>query len=165
MSQSKSKEEEARVYLLPKKGSSYVHLPDDSSKVTQIKVTDLQIEDFLERLNESVQDIFVGEDFIKSPKFEIGGQLLQVGIYIADNNCVYVSTDVYSDLTSIGVSGTCGNLRIGPKTTSSGFVNLGSIEELQEAMTTTGNQNLYLQVTVTVIVPENSDDDEWIIQR
>ena len=91
MSQSKSKEEEARVYLLPKKGSSYVHLPDDSSKVTQIKVTDLQIEDFLERLNESVQ--------------------------------------------------------------------------LQEAMTTTGNQNLYLQVTVTVIVPENSDDDEWIIQR
>ena len=161
MSQSKSKEEEARVYLLPKKGSSYVHLPDDSSKVTQIKVTDLHIEDFLERLNEAVQN----EDFIKSPKFDIGGQLLQVGIYIADNNCVYVSTDVYSDLTSIGVSGTCGNLRIGPKTTSSGFVNLGSIEELQEAMTTSGNHKLDLQVTVTATVPRNSDDDQWIIRR
>ena len=161
MSQSKSKEEEARVYLLPKKGSSYVHLPDDSSKVTQMKVTDLQIEDFLERLNEAVQN----EDFIKSPKFDIGGQLLQVGIYIADNNCVYVSTDVYSDLTSIGVSGTCGNLRIGPKTTSSGFVNLGSIEELQEAMTTSGNHKLDLQVTVTATVPRNSDDDQWIIRR
>ena len=147
--------------ILPKKGSSYVHLPDDSSKVTQIKVTDLQIEDFLERLNESVQDVFVGEDFIKSPKFEIGGQLLQVGIYIADNNFVYVSTDVCSDLTSIGVSGICGNLRIEPKRSLVGFVNLGSIEELQEAMTT-DNQNLYLQVTVTVIVPEN---DEWIITR
>ena len=46
-------------------------------------------------------------------------------------------------------------------------VELGSVEELKEAMINTGNHKLDLQVTVTVLVTLDSDEHEeqWIIQR
>ena len=45
------------------------------------------------------------------------------------------------------------------------WVNLGSIEELKKAMTTTGNHKLDLQVTLTARGSGNGDESQWIIPR
>ena len=68
-------------------------------------------------------------------------------------------------LTLIGVTGTCGNLRIEHEDLKCGAKGLGSIEQLREAMTTSGNHKLDLKVTLTVEVPRDGSDDRWIIPR
>ena len=166
-------------FILPKEGSSNVSLPKGfSSKIT--KTIDLHIEDFLGKLNEAVQKQWVLTNFIQSPRFLIGHQEVLVSCWFneaEDNN--FVMLDVgdgdYScaHLKSILVTGNCGNLTLKKRRDADNGVNwkkdlaveIGSIKELKEAMTTTGNHKLDLQVTATVVVPENSDEDQWIFPR
>ena len=167
--------------ILPKDGSPSVHLSrEDSSKVTITKTIDLHIEDFLGKLNEAVQNQRVDEDFVTSPRFIIGDQKLFVGCWIDEDNIVDLrvvidvrsNDEIFVHLISMLVTGNCGNLSLEK---SDGdyddwnellYVDLGSIEELKEAMTNSGNHKLDLQVTVTVLVPGNNDDNgQWIIRR
>ena len=164
-------------FILPKEGSATVSLPKDySSKIT--KVIDLHIEDFLGKLNETVQGVdTVDTELISSPKFLIGHQEVYVSCWYNKDNCVM--TDVGDDcgscplLKSILVTGYCGNLTFEKRKDAGDGINwrqdltveLGSIEELTEAMTNSGNHKLDLHVTATVIVHENSEDDKWIFPR
>ena len=176
MSQSKSKEEEARVYLLPKKGSSYVHLPDDSSKFTHIKVTDLHIEDFLERLNSGLRN----EEgvFISSPESAIGYGSANIWLSVFSEDDIIIGVQVLCsgngngqrdpEPKSLSVRGICGNLSF-EKSEAHWCVEIGSIEELTEAMTSSGNHKLDIQVTITgrIAVESETDDEDsqWIIPK
>ena len=163
--------------ILPKDGSPSVHLPrEDSSKVTITKTIDLHIEDFLGKLNEAVQNQRVGEEFITSPRFIIGDQKVFVGCWIDEDNSLNLRVvndddEGLENLISMLVTGSCGNLTLEKRDGDEYgcvvlFVELGSIEELKEAMTNSGNHKLDLQVTVTVLVPGNNDDNsQWIIRR
>ena len=156
--------------ILPKDGSPSVHLPREDFT----KTIDLHFEDFLGKLNEAVQDIGVDENFIISPSFIIGDKKVFVGCWIGEDNIVnlrVVHYDGFQHLISMLVTGNCGNLTL-EKRDGDGYgnevlgVELGYVEELIEAMTNSGNHKLDLQVTVTVLVPENKDDnDQWIIHR
>ena len=66
--------------ILPKEGSSTVFLlKEDSSEIT--KVIDLQIEDFLAKLNQAFQEQLIDDvNFITSPGFLIGHQEVSVGL-------------------------------------------------------------------------------------
>ena len=177
---SKSKRTRGDIqFILPKEGSSISLLKEDPSKVT--KIIDLQIEDFLERLNKAVEKRLVNENFLESPKFILGDQQVSVNVSLTfnedDEYCIWV--DVYNhgsgrycDLRSILVTGNCGNLGLENKEDADDAgeeceilsVELGSVEELKEAMTTTGNPKLDLQVTVTAMVTEDTgdrDEDKW----
>ena len=156
--------------ILPKDGSPSVHLPRENFT----KTIDLHIEDFLGKLNEAVQNIGVDENFIISPSFIIGDKKVFVGCWIGEDNIVnlrVVNYDGFQHLISMLVTGNCGNLTLEKRDGDEYgcvvlFVELGSIEELKEAMTNSGNHKLDLQVTVTVLVPGNNDDNcQWIIRR
>ena len=179
---SKSKRTRGDIqFILPKEGSSISLLKEDPSKVT--KIIDLQIEDFLERLNKAVEKRLVNENFLESPKFILGDQQVSVNVSLTfnedDEYCIWV--DVYNhgsgrycDLRSILVTGNCGNLVLENREDADDDdglgcetlrVELGSIEELKKAMNTTGNPKLDLQVTVTAMVTEDTGDrdrDQWI---
>ena len=157
-------------FILPKEGSSTVSLPkEDSSEIT--KIIDLHIEDFLGKLNETVD-----ENFIKSPRFLIGHQEVSLCFGLNQKNNVWVDVsdgdgDTFSspNLMSILVTGNCGNLTFDKRDDAGAdeylVVRLGSVKKLKEAMTTSSNHKLDLQVTLTVLVPGDSDDDQWIIPR
>ena len=160
--------------ILPKEGSSTVYLPkEDPSEIT--KVIDLQIEDFLKILNEAAQQLqlkgFLTKNFFKSPIFLIGDQELSVGCWLNEDegNIVMLDLGDSDHLRSILVTGNCGNLAFEKRADDTEHhdeflaVELGSIEKLREAMTTSGSNKLDLQLTVTVRVAGNSDDDQWII--
>ena len=163
--------------ILPKEGSSTASLPkEDSSEVT--KVIDLQIEDFLAKMNQATQEqISDCVNFINSPGFLIGHQEVSVGCWFneededEDNNSVMLGVEnVNSDhLRSMSVTGNCGNLAVEKRDYAKGVeflsVELGSVEELREAMTTTGNHKLDLQMTLTALVTGDSCGDQWIIPR
>ena len=73
-------------------------------------------------------------------------------------------------LRSILLTGNCGNLAVEKRDDigeGSNFLSLdlGSVKELKEAMTTSGIHKLDLQLTVTARGPGNSNDDQWIIPR
>ena len=68
---------------------------------------DLHIDDFLERLNEADQHQRVDEDFIKSPIFLIGGQRVFVGIYVGENNGVFVRATPLMVLTTTSKTQLC----------------------------------------------------------
>ena len=70
-------------------------------------------------------------------------------------------------LRSILVTGNCGKEKRDDIGEGSNFLSLdlGSVKELKEAMTTSGIHKLDLQLTVTARGPGNSNDDQWIIQR
>ena len=153
---------------MPKEGSSALSLPkEDSSKVT--KIIDLQIEDFLEKINRKT--------VIKSPRFVMSHHELSVYVWFADENivCVDVSdvdgnADWSSDPRSILVTGDCGNLTLEKRKDAGGagnelYVELGSIEELKKDMTTSGNHKLDVHVTLTLMKTGKSEDDQWIIPR
>ena len=162
--------------ILPKDGSPSVHLPrEDSSKVTITKTVDLHIEDFLGKLNEAVQNQRVDEDFVTSPRFIIGDQKVFFVCWIDEEEDNSVNLDVVSEdgsdylIRSMLVTGNCGNLTL-EKRHGDEYrrkflsVELGSVEELKEAMTNSGNHKLDLQVAITV--PGNNDDNgQWIISR
>ena len=165
-------------FVLPKEGSTSVSLPrEDSAKET--KIIDLQIDDFMMKLKGAVQNLsmkLVDEcaDFIKSPRFIIGDQKVFVSCRIDEDNSVnlrVVNDEGLEHLISMLVTGNCGNLtfekRDGEEYGDEVLgVKLGSIEELKEAMTNSGNHKLDLQMTVTVLVPGNNDDNcQWIIRR
>ena len=131
----------------------------------------LHIEDFLERLNEAVENHRVDEDFIKSPRFLIRDQRVFLGIYVAKSNVVCVranTSDAFFYLfRSIEVKGYCGLHALERSKCVVPWdrlqVELGSIEKLKEAMTTSGNHKLDLQVTVTE--EKQEFDDGWTIVR
>ena len=163
-------------FILPKKGSSTLSVhQEDSSDVT--KTIDLLIEDFQEKLNDAVQRQILNEEFITSPRFPIGGyQYAVVSIFMPGNYpdrvfvYVWMEEMEMDDIKSILLTGHCGKLTFTLKSQftkkkDGWFVKLGSIDELQEAMNTTGNHKLDLQVTVTASVTRDSDEDQWIIPR
>ena len=158
--------------ILPKDGSPSVHLPRENFT----KTIDLHIEDFLGKLNEAVHNKRKrwDEDFITSPSFIIGPQKVFVTCYcwIDEDNIVdlrVVNDEGLEHLISMLVTGNCGNLTL-EKRDGEEYgdevlgVELGSVEELKEAMTNSGNHKLDLQVAITV--PGNNDDNgQWIISR
>ena len=162
--------------LLPKEGSSAIHLAQEvPTEIT--KTISLQIEDFLERLErleglEHEQTDSV--DVFKSPTLLIGDHKVFVECWCHELNRLYVEveTDI-AVLRSILVTGNCGNLAIEESgNDKDGYfflsAEIGSLEELKRAMTSSGNHQLDLRVTVAVnvAVTENRDDnDEWIIPR
>ena len=138
------------------------------------KIIDLQVEDFLEKLNEAAAAMdYEAVNIFKTPKFLIGNGNQEVSISCCIDETYIVMLDIKSDvgkkhLKSLIVVGNCGNLAF-EKTGSLDpdtfhlEVELGSTEDLQEAMTTSGNHKLDLQVTLTV---KNKEvNTEWIIRR
>ena len=164
-------------YFLPKKCFSTVPpaLPEDEyfSMITEIsKTIELHIEDFLERLND-VQRV---RDFITSPRIIIGHQPVFVSIYVDVNNDVrlYPFSRDCDQLNPkfIKVTGYCGNLAFDNENCAGAWsrcdVKLGSRDELKEAMTTSGNNKMDLQVTLTEQGMKDIGSDgpsEWIITR
>ena len=160
--------------ILPREGSSTVSLPkEESAKVT--KIIDFQIEDFMTKLNGvRKQDLDGCGDFLESPRVVIGEQGVCFSCWIHESDDVslrVVNDEGCDNLMSLLVTGNCGNLTLEKSEKDENgldvlCVELGSMEELKEAMTNSGNHKLDLQVTVTVLVPENKDDnDQWIIHR
>ena len=166
-------------YFLPKKCFSTVPpaLPEDEyfSMITEIsKTIELHIEDFLERLNDVQR---VRDDFITSPRIFIGHQLdVFVSIYVDVNNDVrlYPFSRDCDQLNPkfIKVTGYCGNLAFDNENCAGAWsrcdVKLGSRDELKEAMTTSGNNKMDLQVTLTEQGIKDIGSDgpsEWIITR
>ena len=169
-------------FILPKKGSATLSVhKEDSAKIT--KTIDLLVEDFQEKLNDALDRYIVSsEDFITSPTFLIGAKPATVGIILYGfcpvSVFVCVGMEDKDDLNSIVLTGHghCGNLTLtlGNETEWSLYgrehvemLKLGSIDELKEAMNTSGNHRLDLQVTVTSPVTRGSygDEDQWIIPR
>ena len=183
MSQSQSTEGDLKFFL-PKEGSSTVSLPKvDSSKKTKAKAKtktktiDLHIEDFLGKLNDALQRQAVLEDFISSPVFLIGNRRAEVNIWF-DDEVLHVNVHLddecfISYLRSFLVTGSCGNLTFEKRSDAGAekdcellSVELGSVEDLKKAMTTTGNHKLDLQVTLTALMTHRySDNDQWIIPK
>ena len=163
-------------FVLPKKRSATINLSEeDPSKIT--KTIGLHIEDFLEKIGlkeERRHDSII----IKSPPFFIRDQPLVLNIRMP--NCDCCPADITLDvstvngewktpiLKSIGVTGICGDLTF--KENNNGdrdgyfYVDLGPSYELKEAMTSSGNRKLDLQVTVTGW-GEAEAATEWIIPR
>ena len=179
MSQYQSKRVDLQ-FILPKKGSSTGLLPkEDSSKNTETKTIDLHIEDLLERLNDAVQRKIGDQSFTVSPVFLLGEQRVHASFFCLNNRlyvevCVADDGGYYCDLRSILVTGSCGNLTLEKRTDAGAdekqcdglFVELGSIEDLKEAMNTSGNHKLDLQLTITALVTGGWDDnDQWIIPK
>ena len=171
MSESRSTEGNLQ-FILPKEGSATVSLPqEDSSQVT--KIIDLHIEDFMEKMkNMGNADIFT------SPKLFIGDQEVVVIFHVAPNqlgvgvNVHAVDDDKHHcDLRSILLTGNVGNLTFEKredgvrKKRENLVVKLGSMEEVKESMTTSGNHRLDLQVTLTASVIKGSINGQWIIPR
>ena len=167
-------------FILPKEGSANVLLPrKDSSVITRI--IDIQIEDFLERLNGDL----VKNRFIALPRVLIGDREVSVNFCLAWGNSVTVAVSVATvlksilpdddayqcDLRSILLTGHVGNLtfeeRGGAAVKKCGSLNvvLGSMEEVEEAMTTSDNHRFDLQVILTASVTKGSNNDHWIIPR
>ena len=161
--------------ILPREGSSTVSLlKEDSTKVT--KIIDFQIEDFMIKLNDGVriQDLDGNGDFLESPRVVIGEQGVCFSCWIHESDDVslrVVNDEGCDNLMSLLVTGNCGNLTLEKSEKDENglevlCVELGSMEELKNAMTNSGNHKLDLQVTVTFMVPENKDDNgQWIIHR
>ena len=143
---------------------------EDFTETTKTKVIELNIEDFLAKLNNAVQRQAVDEDFIESPGFFIGDQALTVGFSFDEDNRVVVNLCAHDfsnkyRMMSMLMTGICGNLALKEEFGSAaGFrgLELGSIAELKEAMTTSGNHKLDLQVTLTALLIDN---DQWIIPK
>ena len=172
MSESQSTKADLQ-FILPKEGSSAVSLPKkDPSLVT--KIIDLQIEDFLEKLNDAYQRQDVWKNIITSPSFLIGDERVVVNIHFDEEDMVLVSVelspefDIPPNLQSLLFKGNCGNLSLEMRDEGPGVVadlELGSIAELKEAMTSSGNHQLNLQLTLTALEIEERADDQWIIPR
>ena len=103
------------------------------------KTIELQIEDFLERLNEASKS---QEDFFIKSTFPIGfvcGINLELesdsGIGFVSVGAEEVPEETPLKIQSIEVRGTCGNLTIDEESENDNCVELGSIEELKESMT------------------------------
>ena len=162
-------------FILPKEDSTTVSQPE---KVIT-KTIDLQIEDFLEKLND-LEDSPTCEDFITLPRVLMGNYRVPITFWYNNHKSVVlditnVGDGIYCNLRSMHVTGNIGNLTF-EKSDEAGAnqkmcvalsVELGSVEELKEAMINTGNHKLDLQVAVTVLVTLDSDEHEeqWIIQR
>ena len=147
-------------FVLPKKRPSTILPEEYPSKTT--KTIGLQIEDFLEKLNEDLPQ--ESEDFIMSPKFVIGDQEGFVGIYYELGTIRLTASRAGGhpvNLKSISVSGICGNLAFGKINGTPDFeylsVELGFIEALREAMISSGNHKLDLQVTLTAVKIEANE--------
>ena len=181
---SKSQSRGDLQFFLPREGSAVLLPKEDSSKTTETKTTktktiDLHIEDFLEKLNDAVQRqvVLVGEDFLQSPVFLIGDQEVYVGLAFEEDNSILVEVYLYEDsgayysVRSILLTGHVGNLtfeeRGGAAVKKCGSLNvvLGSMEEVEEAMTTSDNHRFDLQVILTTSVTKGSNNDHWIIPR
>ena len=160
-------------FFLPKKAQSSNLTREDPSQIT--KTIRLHIEDFFERLKDNFNRLEATKGhFIKSPTFPIGDEKGYLGIFVDGEN-VYldVSEDhdgVLMTLQSIEVTGVCGSLSIAKSTadwSGNGFlyVELGSVEEMKEAMISSGNHKLDLHVTLILKGKADVIESEWIIPR
>ena len=171
MSQSQSIEVDVQFFL-PKEGSSTTHLPqEDPSEIT--KTIGIHIEDFLERLNSGLRN----EEgvFISSPESAIGYGSANIWLAVFSEDDIIIGVQVLCsgngngqrdpEPKSLSVRGICGNLSF-EKSEAHWCVEIGSIEELTEAMTSSGNHKLDFQCTATVSLAEmDADDREWIIPK
>ena len=154
--------------------ASTVSPPKEDSEIT--KIIDLHIEDFQELLQPESEE----GDFIKTSGFNIGGQPVSASFYY-DKSSLSVLVDIYPvvvepwigglKFTSIHVTGYFGKKKIDKKKDFPGGIEandgwfsseLGSVAELKEAMTTSGNYKLDLQVAFTALI---FDSDLWIMTR
>ena len=172
MSQSQSTEVDVQFFL-PKEGSSTTHLPqEDPSEIT--KTIGIQIEDFLERLNSGLRN----EEgvFISSPESAIGYGSANIWLSVFSEDDIIIGVQVLCsgngngqrdpEPKSLSVRGICGNLSFEKSEVHWCCVEIGSIEELTEAMTSSGNRKLDFQCTATVSLSEmDADDREWIIPK
>ena len=137
------------------------------------KTIGLLVEDFLERINEAVQS---QEDFsIESSIFPIGslgGIILELVSEELGSEYGYIKLRAWLapeetplDLRRIKVTGVCGNLNIRENESEFDFVDLGIIDMLKEAMTTSGNHKLDLQLTFHLKAEMKTDNCQWIIPR
>ena len=168
MSESQCTEVDVQFVLTKKRSSA--NLPqEDPPKTT--KTIGLRIPDFLEKLNDGKK--LNWDDFITAPKFRMADPGGCVGLYIYQDitGHLYIRAESpreYDKLKSIGVTGICGNLALEKNDVvihdDYVCVELGSKEELKEAMTSSGNHKLDLQVTLTA-VENKADESKWIIPR
>lgn len=137
------------------------------------KTIGLLVEDFLERINEALQS---QEDFsIESSIFPIGslgGIVLELVSEELGSEYGYIKLRAWLapeetplDLRRIKVTGVCGNLNIRENESEFDFVDLGCIDMLKEAMTTSGNHKLDLQLTFHLKAEMKTDNCQWIIPR
>ena len=158
-------------FFLPKESATF-YVPPVISKTISI-----QIEDFLERLEQSVpRQLGEGLEVFKLPTFLIGDHKVFVECW-NDSLDLYVmvkACDGSNVLVCTSVTGNCGNLAIKNTGTCCDGLSLldtkigGSLEELKGAMTSSGNHQLDLRVYVAVNVAVNGnydEDDQWIIPR
>ena len=125
----------------------------------------LHVEDFLEKINVANDD-----SSIMSPIFSIGsvgGICLELSwIDLEDINlwAIKVPETKPLSLQFMVVTGVCGNLTIQDQNDAN-IVHIESIARLKKAMTTSGNHNLDLQVTLTFELEVKTEDSQWIIPR
>ena len=133
------------------------------------KTIDLHFEDFMEKLNEAhIQE----EIFIESPTFpvgSVGGVSVDLRVESGeDGHDGDVSVRVWVEeslmLRSIRLTGECGNLTFNEDDSDDWFY-LASFNRLKEAMITSGNHNLKLQLKITFVVVMETDNSQWTIPR
>ena len=132
------------------------------------KTIELQIEDYLERLNEASKS---QENFVIESRFPIGSVCgINLELHSGNGSASVWASAVPEEtplrIRSIRVRGTCGNLTIDEsKNDTVNTVDVGSIEELMESMATSGNHKLDLQLTFTLMAEMEVEDTQWIIPR
>ena len=150
-------------------------LPKIEDCFLSTKTFDVCIEDFLEKLNGDAEKVEDNEDFIQSPDIVIGDHLVSLGIYKeAGSIWLGVRTlgvhlkEMNIILKLLEVEGVCGNAPVKGKSSNvvchlpgndSLAAELEKIEHLKDAMTTSGNHKLDLQVDLII------EESGWIVTR
>ena len=153
---------DAKLFLPKKKGDPSVNK----------KTFDVCIEDFLEKLNGDAEKVEDNEDFIQSPDIVIGDHLVSLGIY-KEAGSIWLGVRALGVLIKemniilklLEVEGVCGNAPVKRNSVcdlpgdNCLAAELEKIEHLKDAMTTSGNHKLDLQVDLII------EESEWIVTR
>ena len=149
-------------------------LPKKENSILSNKTFDVCIEDFLEKLNGAAEKVEDNQDFIQSPNILIGDHQVFLGIFKdAGSISLGIQTSLGAQfkernviLKFVEVEGVCGNAPVKGKTVvcdlpgnESLAVKLEKIEQLKDAMITSGSHKLDLQVYLII------EESEWIITR